>query len=234
MEFIKPLLQQSSVTDESMEGYDLDHTLLKKDLRDTAAWAILQFVRVLYPIAPFIAKKLSGEIGIIDMQWPDISNIDIDFSSSITKVELLKDIISSVRSMRKCLRIAYSEKLDLLLDTDEDVKEFVFEHNEILSRMANVNLVNGLSGKSISIVVDNATLKIAIPDSVDIKNERQKLIMECEKLIKSRNDSLAKLSNEDFLNKAPKEVVEEHKQRVDSISEKVSKMELVINGLSNI
>lgn len=230
IEFIKPMLQQPHT--DSGEGYDLQRTLLRKDIRDTTAWCILQFVRVLYPIAPFISKKLSGELGIVDMQWPD------DFpqlsQESVSKVECLKESISAIRSIRQLLHIPFNLKLDVYVETqDSEILAFIQEHNELLGRMAGVNLCKRPNEKTVSIVIKDATLRVAIPQSVDLENEKKRLIMECSKLKKQREDSLARLSNEAFVSKAPADVIDEHKQRVEVLNEKIQRMDFIIASLES-
>ncbi|MCR5225301.1 MAG: valine--tRNA ligase [Alphaproteobacteria bacterium] len=234
MELIKPILQKTSLDTEIAEGYDLQQALLKKDIRDVTSWCILQFVRALYPISPFISKKLSGELGVTEMSWPDVDAVPEYFNDSVRKVELLKDAISAIRSVRQFLHISVSEKLNVNLDIqDSDISSFVSENRELLNRMAGVALSDNVASRSVSVVISGATLKIAIPQTVDVENEKRRLIMECGKLKKQRDDSAAKLSNEDFMSKAPAEVVDEHKQRVSEMNEKIERIEFIIRGLGN-
>lgn len=234
VEFIKPILQQIGSETDRSEGYDLHRTLLKKDIRDTTAWCILQFVRVLYPIAPFISKKLSGELGIVDMRWPEINEIPQKFTDSVNKVECLKDSISAIRSIRQFLHISFNLKLDVYVETQSsDMSTFMREHSDLLNRMAGVNLCESVSERNVSIVIKDATLKIAIPQSVDVENEKKRLIMECGKLKKQRDDSLMRLSNETFVSKAPAEVIDEHKQRVETLNEKIQRIDFIVNSLES-
>ncbi|MDR1334352.1 MAG: valine--tRNA ligase [Holosporaceae bacterium] len=231
MEFIKPVLQQSPLRDDERQGYDLPLTILKKDLRDTTAWAIIQFLRVLYPICPFIVKKLSGEMGIIDMVWPDTSALELDFSEAIREVESLKTIISSVRSMKQCLRIPINEKINVSIEGYTPyIKDIVTNYEEVLNRMAGVAL-GEISSQTIPIVIEGAIIHLEVGSKIDISAERKRLLDELSKLGASKEAAFLRLSNDDFLSKATQDVIEEHERRVVVLNEKIQKIEYVLKSL---
>jgi valyl-tRNA synthetase len=234
MEFIKPILQQSPMIDDENKNYDLRHTLLKKDIRDTTAWAILQYIKVLYPISPFIAKKLSGEMGVLDMSWPNIAGIDINFSDAIKEIGLLKTLISSVRSMKQCLRFPLGEKVNIRVEgTSYEVEELISRYEEILYRMAGVCLEE-FEGQSVPIVIGGAIIHVCLGNRINVEDEKNRLRHEITKLTKNREEALSRLANNNFLNKADDKVIEEHQKRVDSINEKIQRIDYIVQSLDVI
>jgi valyl-tRNA synthetase len=231
MEFIKPILQQSSLDAEDANHYSLSHTLLKKDIRDTTAWAILQFVRVLYPISPFIAKKLSGEMGVLDMHWPDVSDIDLKLSDGVNEIEFLKSTISSIRSLKQCLHFSVAEKLKARIESSNpDVEDMLFKYADVIQRMAGISFEN-VSGQTAPLVLNGAIIHIGIEGKIDVNKEKVRLQNEIKKLEKNKEDAIARLSNNDFLEKATEEVIQEHKKRVDDIAEQIQRINYVIQSL---
>ncbi|MDR1982483.1 MAG: valine--tRNA ligase [Holosporaceae bacterium] len=233
IEFIKPVLQQSSLINDD-KGYDLSYTLLKKDIRDTTAWAILQFLRVLYPISPFISKKLSGEIGVLDMSWLDVAATDVDFGEAVEEVEFLKTVISSVRSMRQLFHVPAEEKLDVSIESStSDLETLVSKYSEIIYRMAGIR-VGDVVGQTIPVVVSGAVIHMSFNGKVNIDHEKIRLQNEITKLKKNEEDVFLRLSNEDFLSKATEEVIQEHKNRIEKIDEQIQKIDYVIKSLEII
>ncbi|MDR2780860.1 MAG: valine--tRNA ligase [Holosporaceae bacterium] len=231
MELIKPILQKSLVDDVVKHGYDLNLTLLKKDVRDTTAWAIIQFLRVLYPICPFIVKRLSGEMGIIDMVWPDVEALDVDFSEAIEEVELLKTIISSARSVKQCLRIPLSSIVNIRVESSTKcVENLIMKYGEALHRMAGVSL-GEISTQTVPIVVGVTVIHMEVGNKIDIVDECSRLSAELLKLEQNRDAALMRLSSNDFLGKATEDVIEEHKNRVKTLNEKINKIQYVIKSL---
>ena len=59
---------------------------------------------------------------------------------------------------------------------------------------------------------------------VDFSEEDRRLAREIDKITKDLSQSSKKLSNDDFLSKAPAEVVEKEKEKVQSWTEKLTKL----------
>jgi valyl-tRNA synthetase len=235
IEFSKHILQHTTIVEESKTGYDLDYTLLKKDIRDTTSWAILQFVSVLYPITPFISKKLSGELGVLEINWPNVKDMDADFEQSVLRVESLKEIITSVRAMKQCLNIPLSEKMNAKLETlNEDVAGIIEEYSDIIEKMAGVKFTSNVSRNTVPVVITEAIIYLEFGEKIDVRNEENRIKNEIAKLEKAKQESLTRLSNSDFLSKASEEIVQEHKERVEKISEKIQRMEYVVKTLGTI
>lgn len=231
MEFVKPILQESALTDTTAEGYNLDQTLLKKDIRDTMAWVIVQFIRVLYPISPFISKKLSGELGATEIVWPNFDNIHLDFADSVKQVELLKEIISSVRSLKQSFRMPPNEKFNAVLEGNTvEASSFIETYSKIIEKMAGVTFVNS-AGMSLPIVLNGAILRVEIGRKIDVQKEIANFKKEVESCIKMRDAAMFRLNNEAFRNKATEDVIAEHNKRVEVLSEKISKTEYIIRSL---
>lgn len=234
MEFVKPILQQSSLTDENLAGYDLGKTLLKKDVRDTMAWVVVQFIRVLYPIAPFISKKLCGELGAVDIVWPKVDKINLDFTDSIKQVGLLKEVITAVRSLKQSFHMPVNEKLNAVLEGNSvNSQIFIQNYAKIVSRMAGVTFVSSVN-QGVPIVLNGAILKIGIDGKIDIEKEIEGLKKEVESYVKMRDAAIFRLNNEAFRNKASEEVIAEHNKRVEVLSDKISKSEYIIRSLESM
>lgn len=231
MEFVKPLLQLSSFTNGNDSGYDLNTTLLKKDVRDTMAWVVVQLLRILYPIAPFISKKLSGELGATDIVWPKFDDVQLDFSDSVNQVSLLKEIITSVRSLKRSIHMPANEKLVAVLEgTSIDTQSFIEDYKEIVSRMAGVTFGKSVN-QGIPVVLNGAILKVGIGEKVDIGKEIANLKKEIENSIKMRDAAMFRLNNEAFRTKATEEVIAEHNKRVEVLTDKISKSEYIVRSL---
>lgn len=235
IELIKPLLQQTSIDEEDKNGYSLKYTIMKKDIRDTTAWAILQFIKVMYPVTPFISKKLAGELGVLDITWPDLREINADFSADVKKVELIKEIISSVRTMKQYLYIPPSRKLNVKIESQYNyVTELVSEFSIIIERLASVQIVQETSHNVIPVIIDGAIIHLELSDEIDLEKEKARLRADIHKLDKLRQEATNRLRSKSFLENASEDVVFEHNERVAMLSDKIKQIGYVINKLSVI
>lgn len=241
MEFIKTTLQTSDEIielggiDAQKEQQKLRQLLMKKDFRDVMAWAVVQFTRVLYPITPFISKRLSGELGMLEISWPDFSGYDnLNFEDAKKKVEFLKELITEIRAMKQYLHIPTSEKVQISVDRlDDDEAEFFFETAEVVSRMAGVHIVTRIE-RAIPIAVGSGVIRFELANSIDIKYEKAKIKEEINKLIELRVAADSRLANGEFLRRASEEVIKEHKERVADFSNRIKQLEYVYDCLDHL
>jgi valyl-tRNA synthetase len=232
LEFAKPVFQLSSIDENSRSGYNLDFTLLKKDLRDTISWAILQFARVLYPITPFISKKLSGELGILEVAWPQVPKAD--FSEDVRKIERIKEIITKIRTMRQYLHISPGETMFAYVETtEEDIMSLIPRGRDVFKRMTFVELVDKdkITGQTIPVIVSGAVINLEITGKIDAEQEEARLQAEILKFKKQQKEIVARLNNIEFVEKAAPEVVEEHRNRLESLNERIERTEYVLKSL---
>jgi len=116
----------------------------------------------------------------------------------------------------------------LLGDDEEKLKALaeVEEHIERLARVKEVHFGKEPKEKKLSArsVVQDIKLFIPLKGVIDLGRERKRL----EKEIKKTEEELVKverkLSNEDFLKKAPPEVVEKNKGIYDELMTRLSKL----------
>lgn len=224
VEFIKPLLQESGENTES----------IKREICSTTAWAIVQMVQILYPFTPFISKKLCEEFGVKEIVWPDEKLITADFSESVKQVKILKEIINSVRSMKKYMGIPGGKKVAALLETEDSfVCKIVQDFEKTINIMAGVNLKNEIGENTIPVVVGTAVIRIELDEKLDVASELQRLDKEILKLKKVKEESLKRLGNRDFMDKASEEVIEEQKKRVEEANQKLEGIEAVKKSLES-
>ncbi|MDR1551688.1 MAG: valine--tRNA ligase [Holosporaceae bacterium] len=233
MEFIKPILQQQTMTDvEKQECNLLPHTLLKKDIRDTTSWAIVQFLHVLYPVAPFISKKLSGEMGVLEISWPNIPNVAVDFSDAIAEVEFLKTVISSIRSIKQYLHLNPGEKVNVRIES-ACYGDISIRHENILEKMAGIRF-GKICSRTIAVVINGAVIHMELEDGVDILSEKDRLRTEVARHRKERDGGIARLTDSGFIDNAGDDVIKEHRRRVEDMEEKIRKIENLLQSLEDV
>jgi valyl-tRNA synthetase len=178
---------------------------------------------------------LSGEFGAFDISWPDSKTLDMDFTDAVAKVDFLKEMIVSVRSIRKYLRIQAAEKLAARLETrNESFSKFILErpeNSEILERMGGIKITEQVFRQTVPIVLNGAIVHMEFPGKIDIKAEIARLKGEKKKLCATREAAVSKLNNLDFVNKASAEVVEDYRERITTLNEKINNLNYTIESL---
>ena len=203
-----------------------------KEIKDVTAFALKFILTKLHPFMPFITEELWENLGykekpLILSEWdlnlPEKEDVNLSLNTS-----LLIEIISSVRSIRSELNIPSKAYLSL------EVKE---KNYEKLSKIENVNvLLNKLvridtianvlnfSDRAASFSVLEIDFSLVIDDSIDLSMELLRIEKEEDKISQDINLLKKKLDNKNFVEKAPKNVVQENIDRLDDLNSNLIKV----------
>ncbi len=194
---------------------------VKAETRATMAWALDQIVHLLHPFMPYVTEELfqafDGRRGLlISRQWPSLDEKLIDKTAD-AEVNWVIRLITSIRSTRSDLNVPAGAKVPFTLvgASPETTKRLATYQSliERLARLESVSLAKEPPKGAIRIVLDEATACLDVAALIDLKAEIARL----EKEIARHKGDIAgiekKLSNEQFVAKAPPEVVEEQHER---------------------
>jgi len=214
----------------------------KAETRATAAWALDQILIMLHPMMPFVTEELwekTGEFGpkrenlLILTEWPDLSGLeDADADAELA---WLIDVISNVRSVRAEMNVPASAKLQLVVSgAGEQTLARLVAGTSLISRLARLEEIsprNDVPGESAQFVVGDATYALPLAGVIDLAVEKARLEKEVGKLDGEISGIDKKLGNEQFVAKAPEEVIEEQKARRDAA---IARREKILAALKHV
>jgi len=205
-----------------------------------------QSMRLLHPIMPFITEEIwqhlphsKNERYLPVAKFPKIRE-DLNFPHEKELVESIKEIISSIRNARADFGIEPSRKLNVYIRPENEELENVLKALEpavkMLAKIDKLVVSKDLAKPKNSVVAisSKAESYIDISKSIDIEKEiarQEKLLADIEK---SLGISEKKLSNKNFVEKAPKEVVNKEKERYEELKQKEAKIKRIIESLKEI
>ncbi len=187
-------------------------------------------LQVLHPFMPFITEEIwqklrtrtAGESIMITL-LPDINGFDEDF---LERFERIKEVIVFIRSIRAEKNIPVRDKLRLKVYSMEGDYHGVFD--PVLVKLANLHLVEVVDNHSegaITQVIRSVEFAIPLEGLVDPEEEEEKLSKELEHAIGFLDSINKKLSNERFVQHAPKLVVEKERQKLSDTAAKIKGIE---------
>ena len=201
--------------------------------RFVAIECIRTVLTLLHPYAPFITEELwshfkpDGSPDLIIIPW--IKNGSIRDKSAEDNMDILKEVITSIRSIRSRMNVAPSTRCDLVVRCNEDQRLFIDEHTNLIQSLAGVENIS--TGKDLDKPNQSATavsagmeLYIPLKGLVDLEAEKsrmEKRILEIDRLLTSIN---AKLSNENFLQRAPEPVIEKERSNLKKLNQELEKI----------
>ena len=107
-----------------------------------------------------------------------------------------------------------------IIGASEETKARLSRHGEVIKRRARLEEIShadALPDGAVSLVLGEATLGLQVADLIDLGEEKARLGKEIEKLEKDIAGIEKKLGNENFVSRAPAEIIEEqHTRKADA------------------
>jgi len=196
---------------------------VQAETRATTAWARDQILKLLHPFMPFITEELwartsetSRDTLLILAVWPTpnrIAGADAAAAEMLWVIEMIKGI----RSVRAEMNVPAGAKIPLVLTGANDTAKGRLERNRdvilSLARLTTADVADAIPAGSAQFVLEEATVALPLGDVIDFAKERARL----EKDLKKAQEEIArfdaKLSNEQFVSRAPEDVLAEQREK---------------------
>ncbi|HNY45703.1 MAG TPA: valine--tRNA ligase [Casimicrobium sp.] len=188
-------------------------------------------LRLAHPIMPFISEELwqtvaplAGKSGAsISIQpFPKYGEDRINAAAN-AKMALLKQIVTSCRTLRSEMKISPAERVPLFITGDAAALKDFAPYIAALGKLSEVRIVDTLPGTDapVQIVGD---FKLMLEVKVDPVQERARLDKEIARLTAEVAKAQAKLGNPAFADKAPPAVVAQERERLAGFVSTLEKM----------
>lgn len=199
--------------------------ILRKILED--------LLKLWYPFIPFVTEEIWSYLGkenlLLIEKWPKEENQTVSSPKEKTEsFEEVKSIIVAIRNLRAENKIEPTKKIEALIYAG--TKTEALKKSEILIK----NLRTGIEKLSVTekgtkptdalyAVVEGIEIYLISP--IDKKKEKERLEKETENLRSYLKNLEARLSDKNFLNKAPANIVAMEKEKLTKGKKSLSEME---------
>jgi valyl-tRNA synthetase len=218
---------------------------IKKTVVARALWIFDHALRILHPVMPFISEELWQHLAdrkkesLVRAEFPVSEAACIDQKVEDDLSFIIK-IIEAVRNIRGELGVAPSKQIEVILLMHGRITEnFEGKKNEIqgllnyidrLCRAKTVPVWKSEASKfrkpkaSASAVVDGTEIYVPLEGIIDLDAERRRLEKEIQRLEGLSGGIEKKLANANFMDKAPKNVVEKEHEKLKNIGTNIEKL----------
>ncbi len=207
LELIKPILA---------EGDDS----AKVETRATGAHVLGIILRLLHPFMPHITEALWAELRededrvLALSRWPVPEFAD---AGAAAEINWLVELVSAVRSVRSEMNVPSAAKTQLVvMAQDGELVARLQRHKVAVERLARVEGIatNGQAPHhAAQIVVGGATYALPLAGIIDFGAEEARLRKEIARVENEITRIDQKLANENFVSRAPEEVVEAEREK---------------------
>lgn len=196
----------------------------EKDVtRSVLVYVLDQILRLLHPIMPFVTEEISENLDLIEgslvvAAYPEVRP-EFSDEAAVRGVEVLKDIIKSVRNIRAEVNTAPSKAVPMLIKTENaEIEAFLKENSNYLTRFTNPETLEisadiTAPAQAMTAVLSNVEIYLPLAGLINITDEIARLTKELAKWQKELDMVSRKLSNEKFVANAKPEVVEKEKAK---------------------
>ena len=195
-------------------------------------YVLTEILKLVHPFMPFISEEIwqalphEGEALMIE-RYPSFDE-KLSFPEAEANFEMVMTAIKAVRARRSDMNVPPSRKAHLIIATD---KKAAFEAGEAyirkLAYASEVTVQDAAPAETagmVSVVTDNARLFMPMADLVDLEKEKERINKELANAEKQLQAQIGKLSNQNFVTRAPEAVVNAER-------EKKAKLEALIENL---
>jgi len=213
--------------------------LLKKETRQTAAFVLDRILIVLHPFMPFITteiwnKTAERSVKLIHAPWPKIKAQ----TRQVQVIDFAIDLISSVRSLRADLNVPAGAKPHVFLKkTKSDYLKETAVMIKSLARLEDISILDEnaeITKDMVQGVFSGGVFLMPLKGIVDFEAERARLTKELCDIDARLKGYAAKLSNDNFVSRAPQNVVEEEKRRQAEALEQQVKTKEALKRIENL
>ncbi len=196
--------------------------------KQVLVWVMDKILKLLHPFMPFITEEIwqtiphDGE-SIMISAWPEYNDA-LSFAAEEAEMERVMTAVRAIRNRRAEMNVPPSKKAKVYIATAHKV---TFEQGGVfMQRLASASEVEVADSfeidGAVSIVTQDAKIYIPMGELVDFEAEKARLNKELAAVQKDLDFVNNKLSNENFVAKAPANVVAAQREQAAKYSEKIA------------
>ncbi|MBY0292931.1 MAG: class I tRNA ligase family protein, partial [Alphaproteobacteria bacterium] len=200
----------------------------KTETQQTVAWVLDQILRLLHPFMPFITEalwqNLRPEKGLLmGNLWPETQGVT--YLETSQDINWLIQVISQVRSLRTEMNVPPAAFLTLsFYDAGPMTHHRIRDYEDLLLKLARLDHVKVFSeplssddaAGAAQLVIGETTLLIPLTGAINVEAEKERLQKEWGKISVEIKTLEKKLANQEFISRAPQEVIETQSSRLEA------------------
>jgi len=210
----------------------------KAEIRAVTAWVLDQILLILHPVMPYITEELWDKISdsrssmLMSASYPKFDETLIDRAAE-AEVDLSIRLIGDIRGVRSEMNVPPGAEVPIyLVDATDAMKAAVNAQEAQVKRLARVAEI-GFKGQgdieaiakgAIQTVVDGVTVFVSVADFIDVAAEKSRLEKEIQGKAKYIKGQEGKLSNENFVSRAPDHIVATEKAKLEEAKDTLAKL----------
>ncbi len=213
----------------------------RNDTVSVLVYVLKNILKLLHPFVPFITEKIyksiPGSDDVLMLSEFPRYNSKLNYNVSVKDIESVKEIIKTIRNIKVKTGTAPSKKVTLYVKTEnkKTIKNGAI-YIEKLAGVSNIEFIedkNVLTEKVVSQVIEGAEMFVPLGELVDFEKEMERLKKELDTVQSEIKRANGKLSNAGFVEKAPKNLIDSERSKLNKYLDMKEKLIAQINDLKD-
>jgi len=209
----------------------------RADTVSVLLYVLTSILKLVHPFIPFITEEIYDNLPVKDAEdimissYPEYTRKHV-YSKAAGEINAVMKAIKSIRALRKEMNVSQTKKTAIYIVPSDGKEKMLKETAVYIEKLANGNeIVFGKPEvKSVSVVSDIAEFYIPLGELVDVKKEVERLTKELENTENEITRAQGKLNNAGFVAKAPAQLIENEKAKLQKYIDLKEKIELSIEN----
>jgi len=231
--------------------YESDEDAPERRAAQTVLTVVLETsLRLMHPITPYVTEEIWQELpkgdgapeSIMVAPWPE-QRAGVEYDRDVEKMEMIQGLISSIRGIRGETNVKPGTTIDRVrfATDDELAEEAIEEGGDSIRSQASVDEIELVAADRAGEIEGAATavhegvqLEIPMGGLIDIREEMERLDKELDRVEEDLEYVRGKLSNDDFVENAPEEIVQQERDKLEAYLEEKEKLEESVEELESL
>ncbi len=226
--------------------YRIYHADEDAESANDALWTLREVLKdslkLLHPYMPFVTEEIYSKLvpeeeSLMMSRWP-VYEEKHHFPMAENIVEHFKEIIRGVRNVRAEMNVPNSRKATVYVVCEDQqlcTGLSFLSNSAVMMAAANEFIIQndkaGIAEDAVSIVVPDATVYVPLEELIDFDQEIERLTKEETRLSKEIARAEGMLKNEKFVSKAPKDKVQEEREKLEKYRQMKEQVSERLDGL---
>ena len=208
-------------------SFNINNESYTNTVKIISKYVLRNIIILLHPYAPFVTEEIwskikkQGDSDLIITSWPSVDKKWINRSSD-DEMEILKNLISSVRTIRSQMNVPPNKLCNMIVKCNTKQKSILNSYSLIIKSLAKIDNIEMTEdakkpSQSATAIVDNMEIFIPLEGIIDFDLEKDRLQKRINELKIHLVNVKKKLENKDFLNRAPENVILHEKEKKENM-----------------
>ena len=204
---------------------------------------LLNILKLLHPFIPFFTEYVWREnkfdkeekSDLIISSWPISKKIQ-SYKKNSEEIQCIINIITAIRSTKVQLNVPPKEFCDIIyFKESKKIKKFINNNIDIIKQVGRVNnivLKSDVNNSIIQIILLKEKIGLKFETNIDLNSQKDKLTNKLDELEKKIISLEQKLNNQNYVKKAPKNIVANDKVLLKDLTIELTKLKSIVSSIN--